>query len=119
MPAKLLGSSARASELAAPPRKAAKPFMDGYRTYEGGAGSPAQWGEAYDARMGVPAATKTVGSDSPYAILGVSMSATWAEIKSAYRKLVLQCHPDKGGKAEDFLKVQAAFEVLEDRIGQR
>lgn len=54
--------------------------------------------------------------------LGVPVDATFAEIKTAYKSLALQYHPDKIGidatarekqKAnEQFLKVQEAFEVL-------
>jgi DnaJ family protein C protein 2 len=53
-----------------------------------------------------------------YEILAVSQSCTSDDIKKAYRKLVLEKHPDKLPKAErekgrsDFLKIQEAFEVL-------
>lgn len=57
----------------------------------------------------------------PYAILGVSKEATLPDIKSAHRKLVLKCHPDKiqdqslRVKAQDeFQKVQQAYELLSD-----
>ena len=34
-----------------------------------------------------------------YLILGLSRTATVAEIRQAYRRLVNQTHPDKGGDA--------------------
>lgn len=52
-----------------------------------------------------------------YKILGVSKTATQQEIKSAYRKLALQYHPDrnKTKEAEEkFKEVTKAYEVLGD-----
>ncbi len=52
-----------------------------------------------------------------YKILGVSKTATPQEIKTAYRKLALQYHPDrsKGKESEDkFKEVTKAYEVLGD-----
>lgn len=49
-----------------------------------------------------------------YDVLGVSKDATPDEIKKAYRKLVMQHHPDKGGDPEQFKKIQSAYEILSD-----
>ena len=36
--------------------------------------------------------------------------ATDDDLKSLYKKLVLKCHPDKGGNPEDFKKLREAYE---------
>ncbi|EFZ00732.1 DnaJ domain chaperone [Metarhizium robertsii] len=63
----------------------------------------------------------------PYKILGVSKDAQTSEIRSAHRKLVLKCHPDKvqdpalkAEKQDEFQKVQQAYELLtNDRERQK
>ena len=50
----------------------------------------------------------------PYGALGLQRGATEDEVKKAYRKLAREHHPDKGGDAEKFKKVQEAYEVLSD-----
>lgn len=47
-----------------------------------------------------------------YKTLGINRSATPEEIKRAFRKLAGIHHPDKGGDAEEFKKIQSAYEVL-------
>ena len=49
-----------------------------------------------------------------YDVLKISRDATAAQIKSAYRAAARVHHPDKGGDASVFAKVQLAFEVLID-----
>ncbi len=47
-------------------------------------------------------------NDGAYAILGVSATATDAEVKQAYKKLVMEYHPDKlmaKGVPEDFITI--------------
>lgn len=47
-----------------------------------------------------------------YQILGLKVNATQTEIKAAYKKLVMIHHPDRGGKAENFITLINAYEQL-------
>jgi curved DNA-binding protein len=49
-----------------------------------------------------------------YDILGVTESATPDEIKTAYRKLAMKHHPDRGGAADTFKQINEAHDVLSD-----
>jgi len=49
-----------------------------------------------------------------YDILGVDKNSSQDQIKSAYRKLAIQHHPDKGGNAEKFKEIASAYDVLGD-----
>lgn len=49
-----------------------------------------------------------------YDILHVSRTADENEIRKQYKKLCLTNHPDKGGDAAKFQKIQKAYEVLGD-----
>ena len=50
-----------------------------------------------------------------YLILGIDSDASEAEIKDAYRHLVLKYHPDHFGEdSSSFLKIQEAYQVLSD-----
>lgn len=57
-----------------------------------------------------------------YEVLGVSKSASDAEIKSAYRKLAKQYHPDinkEEGAEAKFKEIQEAYDVLGDENKRR
>lgn len=52
-----------------------------------------------------------------YAVLGVTITATSTELKSAYRKLAHTYHPDVNrspGAEERFKRINAAYEILKD-----
>lgn len=51
---------------------------------------------------------------SLYDDLGISKNATNDEIKSAFKKLALKHHPDRGGNEEEFKRIQKAYETLSD-----
>ena len=55
----------------------------------------------------------------PYATLGVARSASEKDIKSAYRKLAKELHPDRNTKnpnaAERFSEVTGAYDLLSDK----
>ena len=50
-------------------------------------------------------------------ILGISSNATSANIRKAYLRLALIHHPDKGGNAEQFKKIQGAYNKLMSKNG--
>ena len=58
-----------------------------------------------------PAADTGVGF---YEKLGVAKDASESDVKKAYRKLAVKCHPDKGGDPEEFKQITEAYEVLSD-----
>lgn len=71
------------------------------------------WGSFVSRKMDSPL------PPDPYKALGVDTTADAAAIKTAYRKLVLRCHPDKfpdptikAQKQEEFHGVQQAYEIL-------
>ena len=51
-----------------------------------------------------------------YKELGLKENATQSEIKSSYRRLVKQHHPDAGGEKDRFLAIQDAWETLNDPL---
>jgi curved DNA-binding protein CbpA len=62
-----------------------------------------------------------ISPPDPYKTLGVAKDANLPEIRSAHRKLVLKCHPDriedetlKRVKQDEFHQVQQAYELLSD-----
>jgi hypothetical protein len=56
--------------------------------------------------------------ENAYNFIGVKMTASNNEINTAFRKLCLKHHPDKGGKSEDFLLVQVHMGVIKLARGE-
>ena len=49
-----------------------------------------------------------------YDTLGVDRKASFEQLKAAFRKKALQCHPDRGGTHGAMVKINEAWEVLSD-----
>lgn len=49
-----------------------------------------------------------------YKVLGIEKAASNNEIKNAFKKKAMQYHPDKGGDADAFKKINEAYQVLSD-----
>ncbi|MGF0538049.1 J domain-containing protein [Agrobacterium sp. ES01] len=59
------------------------------------------------------------GVIDPYEMLGIERDANEQAIKSAYRKAAKTAHPDSGGDAEQFARLQTAFDLLKDPVRRR
>lgn len=81
--------------------------------------------EAGEAGLGQPGAscaapaagappTPQAAPGSHYQLLGVPPEASTADIRRAYRRRLVETHPDKGGDPAAFQALQAAFAVLAD-----
>ena len=55
-----------------------------------------------------------MGDRDLYTVLGVSKNAEPSEIRTAYKQLAKEHHPDKGGDPEKFKELSQAHEVLSD-----
>ncbi|MFC5501271.1 J domain-containing protein [Lysinimonas soli] len=51
-------------------------------------------------------------ASSPYGVLGVDVDASQHELRRAYRRRLRETHPDTGGAAEEFDRVQRAWEQV-------
>jgi DnaJ-class molecular chaperone len=99
----------------------AKGFLDGYQTYDTskGFGNAKKWRKALYEKMSREDANAIIEkhAETPYEILSVSAQASEAEIKKAFRKLIVLWHPDKNpeqqDKAEEMSKkIIAAYTIL-------
>jgi DnaJ-class molecular chaperone len=58
---------------------------------------------------------KKQNNNNPWKILGISPTATHAEIKEAYKELAKKHHPDAGGKISDWLEVSRAYDAIKSK----
>eukprot|EP00887_Chlorella_sp_A99_P002197 scaffold21.g2197.t1 len=61
-----------------------------------------------------PGAEDGSGADGLYALLGVERSASQAQLRRAWLRLLVRSHPDKGGCPVRFAALQAAYATLSD-----
>jgi hypothetical protein len=113
-------------------RKRYNPEAEGY-------GNPSEWRGAFYQRMGFEEAQRVKEEAqaagkwrSEYRIIGdmagvvLGENSTWGEIKAAFRKAALNCHPDRAkgnGMSEEtakvkFQEVRAAYTILAERYGE-
>jgi curved DNA-binding protein CbpA len=55
----------------------------------------------------------------PYRILGIAADASDDQIKAAYRQLAKGMHPDTGGDADAFMRMQRACDLLLDPLRRK
>jgi DnaJ-domain-containing protein 1 len=89
-----------------------------YKTYDdsNGRGSIEEWGRLFNEKMNSSDAMKIMKRDNPLEILGLTKMPDIDELKSVYRKLVMQHHPDKGGDPILCKKIIAAYTILEMQL---
>jgi hypothetical protein len=71
-----------------------------------------EWRETETASAGPPPQQSAMGTDEALRILGLKEGAGEADIKTAYRRLMAQLHPDKGGSDYLAAKVNQAKDLL-------
>ena len=110
--------------------KVKKSFTEGYKTYEPekeGYGNASQWQQEFSQRIGLQQANSILKGQDPYAVLGLSSTATWQEIEKAYREKttlrrkrrnIARSNSNEETTETDLKLVQAAYEVLEEKRGQ-
>ena len=118
-------------------RKAAKPrktFADikaGYTHYDPqveGYGSPEKWNQSFYVRMGFEEAQRVVHGTkkTPRSFFDLGRDCTWQEVKSAFRREAMNCHPDrcivnnmtKEEAERRFKELTAAYWVLAREFGE-
>lgn len=105
-----------------------KDIFNRYKTYNPaveGYGSAHSWRGAFNERMGLDEAKRVI-TDSPWCILGVAQTATWTQIRAAYKQRSRETHPDYAKMnnmteieaTEAFKQVAAAYSVLAAKFGK-
>lgn len=113
----------------AKPKRTFADIKASYKTYNPsveGFGTPDDWRGAFKARMGLEEAQRVVGSKRARDILGLGIACLWAEVVKAYRKRIIEVHPDRiaisGISLDEATRltkeVNAAFAILAAEFGK-
>jgi len=55
----------------------------------------------------------------PYAMLGIERDADEQAVRTAYRKAAKGAHPDSGGDADEFARLQTCYDLLRDPVRRK
>ncbi|MCF3639871.1 J domain-containing protein [Rhizobium sp. TRM95111] len=55
----------------------------------------------------------------PYEMLGIGRDADDGTVRAAYRRAAKEAHPDSGGDAGRFARLQAAYDLLKDPVRRK
>jgi DnaJ-class molecular chaperone len=56
----------------------------------------------------------TIIMDIDYNVLGVDKRDDDIIIKLAYKKKILECHPDRGGSGDEFIRIQESYRKIKE-----
>lgn len=59
--------------------------------------------------------SKKNNNKSPWQVLGLEPGASQEEIKTAFKRLALSTHPDKGGSSASFAEINEAYNTLKSK----
>lgn len=75
----------------------------------------ARWGSGDMMEQAFTGFVALPSPEQPWQVLGVQMSASRSEIESAYRRLAMQHHPDRGGDPGEMARINAARDAMVQR----
>lgn len=71
-----------------------------------------RWGSGQMVEQAFTGFVALPAPEQPWQVLGVSSHATRDEIETAYRRLAMQHHPDRGGDEREMARINAARDTL-------
>lgn len=111
---------ARGRRRSGAPTKRRSPFDKDYAPYghyDGPLHTAANWRRAFDEAATATGALALLGGDDPWETLGVPRSADRDEARRAYKRLMREHHPDRGGNPATAERVIAAWTTIKDQRG--